>query len=246
MWRFRRAARLFAWRSPSCSDIAAHLIWLATHILDTSGTGMSLLMYALREREMIQDIFEMISGARLTYLLRAHRRRLARHAARLYHQGAGIHRLFPSRLDDYERMLTKSVVLRKRLEGVGVLSKEDALSLGVTGPLLRGSGVNYDLRKAAPYSGYDRYEFEVPISDRGDSYGRYLIRVQEMRQSLRIIRQALEDIKASEGPALEEQRSQGGPSPARRAGHQHGGADPSLQAGDRGAAAAGRRGLLRP
>jgi len=179
--------------------IAAHLVWLATHILDTSGTGMSLLMYALREREMIQDIFEMISGARLTYT---------------YVRIGGVWRdtppafitkvqefidLFPSRLDAYERMLTKSVVLRKRLEGVGVLSKEDALSLGVTGPLLRGSGVSYDLRKAAPYSGYDRYEFDVPISDRGDSYGRYLVRVQEMRQSLRIIRQALEDIKASEG-----------------------------------------------
>ncbi len=179
--------------------IAAHLVWLATHILDTSGTGMSLLMYALREREMILDIFEMICGARMTTS---------------YVRIGGVWRdtppafvpkvqefcdLFPSRVDDYERMLTKSVVLRKRLEGVGPLSKEDALSLGATGPLLRGSGVYYDLRKLAPYSGYDRYEFDVPTSDRGDSYGRYQVRVQEMRQSVRIIQQALEDVKATEG-----------------------------------------------
>jgi len=179
--------------------IAAHLVWLATHILDTSGTGMSLLMYALREREMILDIFEMICGARMTTS---------------YVRIGGVWRdtppafapkvqefidLFPSRLDEYERMLTKSVVLRKRLEGVGPLSREDALSLGATGPLLRGSGVLYDLRKVAPYSGYDRYQFDVPTSDRGDSYGRYQVRMQEMRQSLRIIRQALADVMASEG-----------------------------------------------
>jgi NADH dehydrogenase I D subunit len=179
--------------------LAAHLVWLATHILDTSGTGMSLLMYALRDREIILDIFEMICGARMTTS---------------YVRIGGVWKdvppaffpkvqefcdLYVTRLDEYERMLTKSVVLRKRLEGVGMLSKEDALSLGVTGPLLRGSGVYYDLRKLAPYSGYDRYEFDVPISERGDSYGRYLIRMQEMRQSIRIIRQALEDVKATEG-----------------------------------------------
>lgn len=179
--------------------IAAHLVWLATHVLDTSGTGMALLMYALREREMILDIFEMICGARMTTS---------------YVRIGGVWKdtppaflgkvtefidLFPSRLNEYERMLTKSVVLRKRLEGVGLLSREDALSLGATGPLLRGSGVYYDLRKLAPYSGYDRYEFDVPTSDRCDSYGRYLIRVQEMRQSLRIIQQALQDVKATEG-----------------------------------------------
>lgn len=179
--------------------IAAHLIWLATHILDTSGTGMSLLMYALREREMILDIFEMISGARMTVS---------------YVRIGGVWKdvppafvpkvqefcdLFLRRLDEYERMLSRSVVLRKRLEGIGVLSKEDALSLGVTGPLLRGSGVYYDLRKLAPYSGYDRYEFDVPLSDRGDSWGRYEVRMQEMRQSIRIIRQALKDVQETEG-----------------------------------------------
>ncbi|MER2600071.1 MAG: NADH dehydrogenase (quinone) subunit D [Caldilineales bacterium] len=179
--------------------LAAHLVWLATHILDTSGTGMSLLMYALREREMILDIFEMVCGARLTTS---------------YVRIGGVWRdtppafgdkvmefvaLFAGRLDEYERMLTKSLVLRKRLEGVGVLSREDALSLGATGPLLRGSGVYYDLRKLAPYSGYDRYDFDVPVSSRGDSYGRYLIRIEEMRQSLRIITQAMEDVRATEG-----------------------------------------------
>ena len=179
--------------------IAAHLVWLATHILDTSGTGMSLLMYALREREMILDIFEMICGARMTTS---------------YVRIGGVWRdtppafdgkvtefvaLFAGRLDEYERMLTKSVVLRKRLQGVGKLSREDALSLSATGPLLRGSGVAYDLRKLAPYSGYDRYEFIVPVSNECDSYGRYLIRIEEMRQSLRIITQAMEDVRATEG-----------------------------------------------
>ncbi|MFZ2489805.1 MAG: NADH dehydrogenase (quinone) subunit D [Anaerolineae bacterium] len=179
--------------------IAAHLVWLATHILDTSGTGMSLLMYALTEREMILDIFEMTCGARMTTS---------------YIRIGGVWRdvppafvgkvqdflqLMPTRLNEYERMLTGSLVLRKRLEGIGKLSREDALSLAVTGPLLRGSGVNYDLRKLSPYSGYDRYDFNVPISTSGDSFGRYLIRVEEMRQSLRIITQALEDVKATEG-----------------------------------------------
>ena len=179
--------------------IAAHLVLLATHILDTSGTGMSLLMYALREREMILDIFEMICGARMTTS---------------YVRIGGLWKdvppafvpkveafcdLFPERLDQYERLLTDSVNLRRRLEGVGKLSQEDALSLGCTGPLLRGSGVYYDLRKVAPYSGYDRYDFEVPLASEGDSFARYRVRMAEMRQSRRIIRQALEDVKATEG-----------------------------------------------
>ncbi len=179
--------------------LAAHLVWLATHILDTSGTGMSLLMYALREREMILDIFEMICGARMTTS---------------YVRIGGVWKdvppafvgkvtefldLFDGRLNDYERMLTNSVILRKRLEGIGKLTVEQALSLGVTGPLLRGSGLAYDLRKVAPYSGYDRYDFDVPTAAEGDSYARYRVRMAEMRQSVRIIRQALEDIKATEG-----------------------------------------------
>ncbi len=179
--------------------IASHLVWLATHLLDISGTGMSLLMYAFREREMIIDIFEMICGARLTYS---------------YVRLGGVWRdvppafagkveefcqLFPARLDDYERMLTGSVIMRKRLEGIGKLTAEQALSLGLTGPLLRASGVYYDLRKLAPYSGYDRYDFEVPLATEGDSMARYLVRMAEMRQSLRIVEQALEDVKATEG-----------------------------------------------
>jgi NADH dehydrogenase I D subunit len=179
--------------------IAAHLVWLATHILDVSGTIMSLLMYAFREREMILDIFELICGARLTTS---------------YVRIGGVWKdvppafatkveefceLFPGRVDDYERMLTESVIFRKRVEGVGKLTREQALSLSATGPLLRASGVYYDLRKLAPYSGYDRYDFEVPTATEGDSMARYLVRIREMRQSLRIIKQALEDVKATEG-----------------------------------------------
>ena len=179
--------------------IAAHLVWLATHVLDISGTGMSLLMYAFREREMILDMFELISGARLTYS---------------YVRIGGVWKdvppafitkveefcqLFPARIDQYESMLTDSVIFRKRVEGIGKLSQADALSLGCTGPLLRGSGIAYDLRKLAPYSGYDRYDFEVPTATEGDSLARYLVRIREMRQSLRIVSQALEDVKSTEG-----------------------------------------------
>ena len=179
--------------------IAAHLVWLATHILDVSGTGMSLLMYAFREREMILDMFEMISGARLTYsyvrIGGVWKDAPAAFVARVQE----FCELFPERIDQYERMLTDSVIFRKRVEGIGKLSQADALSLGCTGPLLRGSGIAYDLRKMAPYSGYDRYDFEVPTATEGDSLARYLVRIRELRQSIRIIEQALEDVKATEG-----------------------------------------------
>ncbi|MEA3335443.1 MAG: NADH dehydrogenase (quinone) subunit D [Chloroflexota bacterium] len=181
--------------------IAAHLVWLATSILDTSGTGMSILFYALREREIILDIFEMICGARMTTSYVRPGGLWKDVPPAFYTKVDEFCELFPHRLDEYERMLTNSIILRKRLEGVGRLSPEDALSLGLTGPLLRGSGVKYDLRKLAPYSGYERYDFEVPTATEGDSYARYRVRMQEMRQSLRIVEQAMEDVRATVGEA---------------------------------------------
>lgn len=174
--------------------IASHLIWLATHSLDISGTIMSLLMYAMREREQILDIFELVCGARLTtsYIRiggvwqdvpPAFESRVRDFLA-----------VMPGRLDDYERMLTGNPIWRERTIGIGKLTAAQAISLGLTGPLLRSTGVPYDLRKVRPYSGYDQYDFEVPTATEGDAYARYLVRLNEMRQSLRIIRQALDNL----------------------------------------------------
>ncbi len=171
--------------------IASHLFWLATHVLDVSGTGMSLLMYATRERERILDLFEMACGARLTVS---------------YIRIGGVWqdlpdafvselkdfiRLMPQKISEYEAMLTDAPLWRERLTNVGHVSREDALSMGLTGPMLRGSGVDWDLRRDRPYTGYEGYEFEVPTSDRGDCYGRYRVRVEELRQSVRILEQAV-------------------------------------------------------
>lgn len=172
--------------------IASHLVWLATHVLDVGGTGMSLLMYAFREREEILDLFEMVCGARLTTsylrvggvnwdLPPAFEPKVRDLLGRL-----------PARFDEYERMLTDNPVFRRRLEGIGMLSAETCIAMGVTGPMLRGSGVKYDLRKAQPYCNYEQYDFEIPCYPQGDSYTRYFVRLEEMRQSVRIVRQALD------------------------------------------------------
>ena len=174
--------------------IASHLVWLATHALDVGGTGLALLMYAFREREAILDLFEMVCGARLTTsyiqvggvqwdLPPAFEPRLRELLA-----------ILPERFDEYERMLTNNPIWRNRLEGVGYLSAEDAIAMSVTGPMLRGSGVKYDLRKAQPYCNYDQYDFEIPCYTEGDSYARYFVRIEEMRQSRRIVEQALDNL----------------------------------------------------
>ena len=174
--------------------IAAHLFWLSTHVLDVSGTGMSLLMYATRERERIIDLFEMVCGARLTYS---------------YIRIGGVWKdvqpafisnlrdllaVLPRYFDEYEAMLTDAPVWQERLRGIGVLSREQAIDMGMTGPMLRGSGVDWDLRRDMPYSGYENYDFDVPVMTEGDSYARYLVRMEEMRQSIRIIEQALKNL----------------------------------------------------
>jgi NADH dehydrogenase I D subunit len=184
--------------------LASHLVWLATHILDISGTIMSLLMYAFREREQIMDIFELICGARLTTS---------------YIRIGGLWRdvppafegrvrevldYFPARIDEYERMLTNNPILRGRLEGIGKLTAEQAVGLGCTGAMLRATGVPYDVRKVFPYSGYENYDFEVPTATEGDCFARYRVRMAEMRQSLRIIRQALDALP--DGPTMTSDR----------------------------------------
>jgi NADH dehydrogenase I D subunit len=187
--------------------LACHLFWIGTQTLDLSGTIHALLQYALREREMILDILEMVCGARVTttYFTTGGLRWDVPPAF------AGKVRefvdLFEKRLREYETMLTRNPIYRSRLEGVAVISAEQAVGLGCTGPLLRGTGIAYDVRKAAPYCGYEEYDFEVPTQAGGDAYARYLVRVAEMVQSVRIIRQGLDKLeKMGPGPVKDPNR----------------------------------------
>ncbi len=174
--------------------IASHLFWLSTHVLDVSGTGMSLLMYATRERERILDLFEMACGARLTVsYIRVGGVWKDLPPAFLTNLKSFIE-LMPGQIDEYESMLTSGPLWRERLEGIGHISREDAINMGLTGPVLRGSGVDWDLRRDMPYGGYENYDFKVPVATEGDCYVRYLLRMEEMRQSVRIITQAINNL----------------------------------------------------
>jgi NADH-quinone oxidoreductase subunit D len=172
--------------------ISSHLVWLGTHALDLA--AMSVFLYCFREREMILDILEMCSGQRMmtTYIRPGGLWR----DVPVEFEDAVRHFInaFPKRIDEYEALLTKNPLFRERTQKIGVISREDAIRWGVTGPLLRASGEAHDLRKANPYSGYEQYDFDIPTQTAGDTYARYLVRVEEMRQSLRIVRQALDKL----------------------------------------------------
>lgn len=182
--------------------IASHLIFLATHGLDTG--AMSVFLYCFREREIILDIFEMCSGARMmTSYFRPGG--LWRDIPAGFEDAVlDFLRIFPGRIRQYEALLTKNPIYLDRTKNIGRISAEDALRWGLTGPNLRASGVDFDLRKAQPYSGYERYEFEVPIGVDGAVYDRYIVRIGEMRQSIRIIQQALDNLP--EGPVRSNNR----------------------------------------
>lgn len=172
--------------------IASHLVWLGTHALDLA--AMSTFLYCFREREMILDVLEMCSGQRMmgTYFRPGG---LWRDVPADFEQAVRqILRVFPARIDQYEALLTKNPIFIDRTKNIGVINGKDAVRWGLTGPTLRGSGVNYDVRKAAPYSGYEQYEFNVPVGTGGDVYDRYLMRMIEMRESLKIVRQALDKL----------------------------------------------------
>ncbi len=170
--------------------IASHLVWLGTHGLDLG--ALSMFLYCFREREAILDILELCSGQRMM--------------ATFFRPGGlwrdvpadfelAVRRFlreFPRRVDQYEALLTKNPIFMNRTKKIGVISAEDALNWGLTGPTLRGSGPKYDLRKVQPYSGYEQYDFEVPTGTHGDVYDRYQVRMEEMRQSMRIVQQALD------------------------------------------------------
>jgi NADH-quinone oxidoreductase subunit D len=175
------------------SRIASHLVWLATSALDTG--AMSVFLYCFRERERILRIFEMVSGQRMmgTYFRPGG---VWRDLPEGFHAAVNdFLDYMPAKIDDYELLLTKNPIWLDRTQGIGVIEPDVALAWGVSGAVLRGSGVNWDIRKAMPYSGYENYEFDVPLGEHGDVYDRYIIRVQEMRQSLRIIRQAMDGLE---------------------------------------------------
>jgi NADH-quinone oxidoreductase subunit D len=182
--------------------IASHLVWVGTFGLDLA--AMSMFLYAFREREQILDILELCSGQRMmTTFIRPGG--LWRDVPVEFETAVrDFIKIFPKRIDEYEALLTKNPILLDRLLGVGKLDAATALQHGVTGPMLRASGVKWDLRKARPYMGYEQYDFDVPTATEGDTYARYLVRVQEFRESLKIVEQALN--KLPMGPVRSENR----------------------------------------
>src|SRR5947209_1751544 len=174
----------------------SHLVWLGTHAIDIG--AMSVFLYCFREREDILRIFEMFSGQRMmTSYIRIGG--LALEPPRGWqHPVKKFIDVFPSRVDEYENLLTNNRIWIGRTRGIGQISLEDMLDLGVTGPMLRAAGMQWDARKSEPYSSYEKFDFEVPTRTENDVYARYQVRVEEMRQSARIVRQALEGMP--EGP----------------------------------------------
>jgi NADH-quinone oxidoreductase subunit D len=169
--------------------IKSHLVWLGTHAMDIG--AMSVFLYCFREREQILDLYEAVSGQRMMSSYFRVGGLAADLPAGFEQQAQAFLQAFPDRVAEYEALLTKNPLWRQRTIGIGTISREDAIGLGLTGPSLRACGVAYDVRKAHPYSGYETYSFEVPLGRNGDVYDRYTVRVAEMTQSHRIATQAL-------------------------------------------------------
>ena len=182
--------------------IASHLVWLGAFGLDLA--AMSVFLYCFREREIILDIFELCSGQRMmTTFVRPGG--LWRDVPVEFEAAVrNFLKIFPKRVDEYEALMTKNPILMDRLVGIGILDGATALSHGVTGPMLRASGVNWDLRKARPYSGYEQYDFNVPIRTEGDTFARYIVHIEEFRESMKIVEQALN--KLPMGPVRSDNR----------------------------------------
>ncbi|MBM3990707.1 MAG: NADH-quinone oxidoreductase subunit D [Planctomycetes bacterium] len=186
------------------SRIMGHLIYLGTQSIDLG--AVTIFFYAFKEREKLYEIVDAYTGHRMnnTYV----------RIGGLYADvDEKVERLieeflveFPKGLDDMDKLLTRNRIWNDRNRGIGVLSRADALAMSLTGPVLRGSGVEWDLRRAQPYSGYESYDFDVPTGASGDCYDRYLVRMEEMRQSCRIVRQALDRLKSTPGDVLVEDR----------------------------------------
>lgn len=202
-----------------------HLLWLGAHALDVG--AMTVFLYAFREREDLMDCYEAVSGARMhaAYyrpggVYRDLPDRMPQYTTMQGRNAEAIKRLnenrqgslldfiddftrrFPKYVDEYETLLTDNRIWKQRLVGIGVVSPERALQLGFTGPMLRGSGIAWDLRKKQPYEVYDKMDFDIPIGTNGDCYDRYLVRVQEMRESNKIIKQCVDWLRANPGPVI--------------------------------------------
>lgn len=205
--------------------ILNHLMWLGTHALDIG--AMTVFLYAFREREDLMDMYESVSGARMhaAYyrpggVYRDLPDTMPQYNTSKWHGEADVRRLnqnrqgtlldfiddfadrFPKHVDEYETLLTDNRIWKQRTVGIGVVSPERALQLGFTGPMLRGSGIEWDLRKKQPYEVYDQLDFDIPVGTTGDCYDRYLVRVEEFRQSQRIIKQCVQWLRDNPGPVM--------------------------------------------
>jgi NADH-quinone oxidoreductase subunit D len=205
--------------------ILNHLLWIGSHALDVG--AMTVFLYAFREREDLMDMYEAVSGARLhaAYyrpggVYRDLPDRMPQYAASSVRSESAVKELnanrqgsfldfaedftnrFPGYVDDYETLLTDNRIWKQRLVSIGVVTPERAQALGFTGPLLRGSGIAWDLRKQQPYEVYDQLDFDIPVGTNGDCYDRYLVRVEEMRQSNRIIKQCIDWLRKNPGPVI--------------------------------------------
>ncbi len=207
--------------------ILNHLMWIGTHGLDLG--AMTLFLYAFREREQLMDCYEAVSGARLhaTYyrpggVYRDLPDRMPQFQQSKWTKGKDLKRVnawrdgsmldflqafvedFPARIDEYETLLTDNRIWKQRTVGISEVSPERALQLGFTGPMLRGSGIAWDLRKKQPYAAYDKVDFDIPVGTNGDCYDRYVVRIEEMRQSTRIMGQCIEWLRNNAGPVMVE------------------------------------------
>jgi NADH-quinone oxidoreductase subunit D len=178
--------------------IASHLVWLATTSLELG--AISVMLYGFREREQILDIFELVSGLRMNHAYIRVGGVVMDLPDGAEDRIRGFLRELPRRIDEYEALLSRNPIWLERNKGIGVLPAEDCLRIGVTGPMFRAAGVPHDLRKTEPYSGYERYEFDVPTRTEADCYARYEIRVAEMRESVRICEQVLDSLPG--GPVM--------------------------------------------
>ena len=247
--------------------ILNHLMWLGAHGLDIG--AMTVFLYCFREREDLMDCYEAVSGTRMhaTYYrpggvyrdlpdsmpkYQASKWRTQKDVDKLNERRTGglldfiwdFTERFPAAVDEYETLLTDNRIWKQRTVNIGVVTPERALQLGFTGPMLRGSGIAWDLRKKQPYEVYDRMDFDIPVGVNGDCYDRYLVRIEEMRQSNRIVRQCIEWLQANPGPVMTRDHKVARAEPRGDEGR-HGIADPSLQAVHRRLLRAGRRDLCR-
>ncbi|MDA3876833.1 MAG: NADH-quinone oxidoreductase subunit D [Halothiobacillus sp.] len=209
--------------------ILNHLLWLGAHALDIG--AMTVFLYAFREREDLMDCYEAVSGARLhaTYyrpggVARDLPDSMPQYEASQWHSERDVSRMnearqgslldflddfvqrFPGYVDEYETLLTDNRIWKQRTVDIGIVTPERAIALGFTGPMLRGSGVEWDLRKKQPYAIYDKLEFDIPVGVTGDCYDRYLVRIEEMRQSNRIIKQCIDWLRLNPGPVMVDDR----------------------------------------